>query len=63
VISALQVGSSLLRRRFASGRGTNWFAIVMSVAAFAALYRFKADALRVVLGGGLIELARALLGR
>jgi chromate transporter len=34
--------------------GTNWFAVVMSVAAFAALYRFKADVLWVVIAGGLI---------
>ncbi|MGH9939172.1 MAG: chromate transporter, partial [Blastocatellia bacterium] len=41
--------------------GTNWFAVIMSAAAFVALYRFKADVLWVVLGGGLIGLARALL--
>jgi chromate transporter len=41
--------------------GTNWFAVIMSIAAFVALYRFKADVVWVVLGGGLIGLARALL--
>ncbi|HET8677205.1 MAG TPA: chromate efflux transporter [Blastocatellia bacterium] len=41
--------------------GTNWFAAVMSVAAFIALYRFKADVLWVVLAGGVIGLARTLL--
>ena len=41
--------------------GTNWFAVITSAAAFVALYRFKADVLWVVLGGGLIGLARALL--
>lgn len=41
--------------------GTDWFAALMSVAAFVALYRFKADVLWVVLTGGLIGLARILL--
>ena len=41
--------------------GTNWFAVIMSGVAFVALYRFKADVLWVVLLGGLIGLARALL--
>lgn len=40
--------------------GTNWFAALMSVAAFVALYRFKADVLWVVLTGGLIGLCHAL---
>src|SRR5262245_46169896 len=40
--------------------GTNWVAIFMSIAAFVALYRFKADVVWVVLGGGMIGLARAL---
>ena len=38
-----------------------WFSAVMSVAAFVALYKFKADVLLVVLIGGLIGLARNLL--
>ncbi len=41
-------------------RGTNWFAAVMSIAAFIALYRFKVDVLWVVLAGGLIGLGRTL---
>ena len=43
------------------GGDTNWFAAVMSLLAFAALYRFKADVLWVVLAGGIIGLARTLL--
>ena len=41
--------------------GANWFAAILSVAAFIALYRFKADVLWVVVIGGLIGLGRALL--
>jgi chromate transporter len=41
--------------------GTNWFAVLLSVAAFAALYRVKIDVLWVVLGGGAIGLAARLL--
>ena len=40
--------------------GTDWFALALSLAAFLALYRFKSDVLWVVIGGGLIGLARAL---
>jgi chromate transporter len=43
--------------------GTNWFAVVMSIAAFFALYRLKADVLWVVIAGGLIGLVRASLIR
>jgi chromate transporter len=57
---ALVFGAAVIWPHGLAG-GTNWFAVVMSVAAFAALYRFKADVLWVVLGGGLIGLARALL--
>lgn len=39
----------------------DWFAAIMSVAAFVALYRFKADVLLVVLAGGLIGLLRMIL--
>ncbi len=39
--------------------GNNWFAAVMSAAAFLVLYRLKADVLWVVVGGGLIGLARS----
>jgi chromate transporter len=38
----------------------NWFAAAMSLAAFVALYRFKADVLLVVLAGGVIGLAHAV---
>ena len=39
----------------------NWFLALMSVAAFAALYRFKMDVLAIVLLGGLIGLVKMLL--
>src|SRR5689334_1453734 len=38
----------------------DWFAALMSVAAFVALYRFKADVLWVVLAGGIVGLAKTL---
>jgi len=57
---ALVFGAAVVWPQGLAG-GTNWFAVVMSIAAFAALYRFKTDVLWVVLGGGLIGLARALL--
>ena len=57
---ALVFGAAVIWPRGLAG-GTNWFAVVMSAAAFVALYRFKADVLWVVLGGGLIGLALALL--
>jgi chromate transporter len=41
--------------------GISWFAAAMSATAFIALYRLKVDVLWVVLAGGLIGLARALL--
>ena len=44
-----------------SGGSTNWFAAVMSILAFAALYKLKLDVLWVVLAGGIIGLARTLL--
>lgn len=39
----------------------DWFAALMSIAAFVALYRVKIDVLWVVLAGGLIGLARILI--
>ena len=42
-------------------QGTNRFAVLMSIASFVALYRFKADVLWVVLAGGLIGLGWTLL--
>jgi chromate transporter len=44
------------------GGNINWFAVVMTVAAFVALYRFKADVLWVVLLGGLIGLIKTFAG-
>ena len=38
----------------------DWFAAIMSIVAFVALYRFKADVLLVVLAGGLIGLLRMI---
>jgi chromate transporter len=38
------------------GAGTNWTGISMSVAAFLALYRFKADVVWIILAGGAIGL-------
>ena len=43
------------------GGGINWFAAVMSVAAFIALYKFKADVLMVILIGGLIGLVKTFV--
>jgi len=57
---ALVFGAAVIWPHGLAGE-TNWFAVAMSVAAFVALYRFKADVLWVVLGGGLIGLALALL--
>ena len=57
---ALVFGATVIWPHELAG-GTNWFAVIMSVAAFVALYRFKADVLWVVLGGGLIGLTLALL--
>jgi len=57
---ALVFGAAVIWPQGLAG-GTNWFAVIMSVAALVALYKFKTDVLWVVLGGGLIGLARALL--
>ncbi len=43
------------------GGDINWFAAVMSVVAFVALYKFKADVLLVVLIGGLIGLLKTFI--
>ncbi|NOT46437.1 MAG: chromate efflux transporter [Acidobacteria bacterium] len=43
------------------GGNTEWFSAVMSIAAFVALYKFKADVLLVVLIGGLIGFAKNFL--
>jgi chromate transporter len=39
----------------------NWFALVLSIVSFVALYRFKIDVLWVVLAGGLIGLLRVFI--
>jgi len=39
----------------------DWFAALMSVVAFGALYRFKASVLWVVLAGGIIGLMRTVI--
>ncbi len=57
---ALVFGLAVIWPRGLAG-GADWFAAALSVAAFFALYRLKADVLWVVLGGGLLGLARALL--
>jgi len=46
---------------FFSAGGVNYFGILMSAAAFAALYFLKADVLLVVLAGGVVGLAKYLL--
>ena len=45
------------------GGGADWFAAVLSVAAFIALYRFRIDVLWIVLTGGFMGLGRTLLLR
>lgn len=57
---ALVFGAAVIFPNGAAGN-IEWFAAVMSVAAFVALYKFKADVLWVVLIGGLIGLVRTFL--
>jgi chromate transporter len=57
---ALVFGLAVIWPRGLQGE-TNWFAAVMSLAAFIALYRLKVDVLWVVLAGGLIGLGRIVL--
>jgi chromate transporter len=57
---ALVFGAAVIWPGGLSG-ATNWFAALLTVAAFIALYRFKADVLWVVLAGGLIGLMRIVL--
>jgi chromate transporter len=59
---ALVFGAAVIWPRGLAG-GTDWFAAGLSLAGFIALYRLKTDVLWVVIGGGLIGLARSLLGR
>jgi chromate transporter len=57
---ALVFGAAVIFPNGAAGN-IEWFAAVMSVAAFVALYKFKANVLWVVLIGGLIGLVRTFL--
>ncbi|MGI8837076.1 MAG: chromate efflux transporter [Pyrinomonadaceae bacterium] len=57
---ALVFGAAVIWSRGLAG-GVDWIAAGISVAAFIALYRFKADVLWVVLAGGIIGLIRMLL--
>ena len=57
---ALVFGAAVVFPRGLSG-GPDLFAVVLGAAAFLLLYRFKADVLFVVLGGGLVGLARGFL--
>jgi chromate transporter len=57
---ALVFGAAVIWPRGLAG-GTDFFALAMSVAAFVALYKFKADVLWVVIAGGLIGLGWTLL--
>ena len=59
---ALVFGAAVIWPRGLAG-GTEWFAAAMSIAAFFALYRLRADVLWIVIAGGLIGLGRALLIR
>jgi chromate transporter len=59
---ALVFGAAVLFPQGAAGN-VDWFFAVMSVAAFVALYKFKADVLLVVLAGGLIGLLWTLFFR
>lgn len=59
---ALVFGVAVIWPRGLMG-GTNWFAALMSIAGFFALYRLKADVLWVVIAGGLIGLGWMLFIR
>lgn len=58
---ALVFGAAVIFPNGLTGGNVEWFAFAMSVAAFVALYKFKADVLWVVLVGGLIGLLRTFL--
>jgi chromate transporter len=57
---ALVFGAAVIWPNGIAG-GTNWLALAMSAVAFVALYKFKVDVLWVVLAGGVVGLAVALL--
>jgi chromate transporter len=56
---ALVFGAAVIFPNGLTGK-VEWFAAAMSVAAFVALYKFKADVLWIVLVGGLIGMIRTL---
>ena len=58
---ALVFGATVVFPNGVAGGNVEWFSAVMSLAAFIALYKFKASVLLVVLIGGLIGLIRMLL--
>jgi chromate transporter len=57
---ALVFGAAVIWPRGVA-QAPNWFALLMGIGSFVALYRFKAEVLWVVLAGGLIGLAWTLL--
>jgi chromate transporter len=57
---AIVFGAAVIFPRGLTG-GVEWFALFVSVAAFALLYKLKANVLWVVLTGGLAGLVRAIL--
>ncbi|MCA1602756.1 MAG: chromate efflux transporter [Acidobacteria bacterium] len=59
---ALVFGAAVILPQGLAGNA-DWFAAAMSVAAFVALYKFKAEVLWVVLAGGLIGLGETMLLR
>ena len=57
---ALVFGAAVIWPRGVT-QGPNWFSLLMGIASFVALYRFKVEVLWVVLAGGLIGLVWTLL--
>jgi len=58
---ALVFGAAVIFPQGISG-AVNWFALLLTLASFVALYRFKLDVLLVILIAGLVGLLRALSG-
>jgi chromate transporter len=57
---ALVFGGAVIWPQGLAGE-TNWFAVLLSLSAFLALYRLKLDVLWVVIAGGLLGLGQMLL--
>ncbi len=57
---ALVFGAAVIFQNGLSGN-VNWFAFVLSITAFIALFKFKADVLWVVLAGGMVGLLRVFV--